>query len=90
MMPTGSSAPFEDNPPGTVRAAAVALEHNTARSHVHSSYTLGFLATGAFQRELANRLGLCQSTMQAKIKMQFAVRAGFPNVIGAIDCQCWG
>ena len=25
--------------------------------------TLGFLATGAFQRKLANQLGLCQSTL---------------------------
>ena len=72
--------------------------------------TLGFLA---FQRELANRLGLCQSTLsramptvwdgiicisaryikfpynaveQANIKAQFEARAGFPTVIGAIDC----
>ena len=74
--------------------------------------TLGFLATGEFQRELANRLGLRQSTLsrvmpavwdgiicisagisnshnaveQANIKVQFAARAGFPNVNGAIDC----
>ncbi|XP_078023594.1 uncharacterized protein LOC144462785 [Epinephelus lanceolatus] len=75
--------------------------------------TLGFLATGAFQRELADRSGLCQSTLsrampavwdgiirmsaryikfpynaaeQANIKAQFAATAGFPDVIGAIDC----
>jgi len=74
--------------------------------------TLGFLATGAFQRELANRSGLCQSTLsramptewdgiicisagisnshkavkQANIKAQFEARAGFPNLIRAIDC----
>ena len=29
--------------------------------------TLGFLATGAFQRELANRLGLCQSTLSRAV-----------------------
>lgn len=44
------------------------LEHHTARSralpvHVQLLTTLGFLATGAFQRELADRSGLCQSTL---------------------------
>ncbi|KAK0146348.1 putative nuclease HARBI1 [Merluccius polli] len=95
-----------------------ALERNTARSQGLSVptqvlTTLGFLATGAFQRELADWSGVCQSTLsrampavwdgiirmssryikfpynaveQADIKGQFAARAGFPNVIGAIDC----
>jgi len=45
-----------------------ALERNTARSHalpvpIHVMTTQGFLATGAFQRELANQSGLCQSTL---------------------------
>ncbi|XP_034035060.1 putative nuclease HARBI1 [Thalassophryne amazonica] len=75
--------------------------------------TLGFLATGAFQREIADRSGITQSTMsrilphvlagirdlapryirfpynnaeQAVIKRDFHELAGFPNVIGAIDC----
>ncbi|KAK0151761.1 putative nuclease HARBI1 [Merluccius polli] len=53
------------------------LERQTARSHalpvpIQVLTTLGFLATGSFQRELADRSGM-------KI-------ADFPNVIGAIDC----
>lgn len=50
-----------------------ALERNTARSHAlpvpiqvlttQVLTTPGFLATGAFQRELADRSGLCQSTL---------------------------
>lgn len=75
--------------------------------------TLGHLATGTFQRELADRLEMSQSSLsrimphvwdaivgtapryisfpyaqaeKAKIKMKFAAVAGFPNVIGAIDC----
>ncbi|XP_030253178.1 putative nuclease HARBI1 [Sparus aurata] len=45
-----------------------ALERNTARSAGLSVptqvlTTLGFLATGAFQRELADRSGVCQSTL---------------------------
>ena len=45
-----------------------ALERNTARSKGLSVptqvlTTLGFLATGAFQRELASRSGVCQSTL---------------------------
>ncbi len=95
-----------------------ALERNAARSHalpvpIQVLTTLGFLATGALQRELADRSGLCQSTLsrampavwdgiirmsaryiefpynaaeQVNIKAQFAARAGFPNVIRAIDC----
>ncbi|XP_059915803.1 putative nuclease HARBI1 [Gadus macrocephalus] len=95
-----------------------ALERHTARSQGLSVptqvlTTLGFLATGAFQRELADRSGVCQSTLsrampavwdgiirmssryikfpynaveQAHIKAQFAATAGFPNVIGAVDC----
>ena len=45
-----------------------ALERNTERIHalpvpIQVMTTLGFLATGAFQRELADRSGLCQSTL---------------------------
>ncbi|KAK0142195.1 hypothetical protein N1851_020132 [Merluccius polli] len=45
-----------------------ALERNTVRSQGLSVptqvlTTLGFLATGAFQRELADRSGVCQSTL---------------------------
>uniref|UniRef100_A0A8C5CV07 Ig-like domain-containing protein n=1 Tax=Gadus morhua TaxID=8049 RepID=A0A8C5CV07_GADMO len=45
-----------------------ALERHTARSQGLSVptqvlTTLGFLATGAFQRELADRSGVCQSTL---------------------------
>ena len=45
-----------------------ALERNTARSQGLSVptqvlTTLGFLATGAFQRELADWSGVCQSTL---------------------------
>ena len=95
------------------------LERETARSHtlpvpIQVLTTFGFLATGAFQRELADRSGMSQSALsrtipsvlnaiirisaryiqfpygvgvnQANIKAQFAVIAGLPNVIGAIDC----
>ncbi len=95
-----------------------ALERSTARNQGLSVptqvlTTLGFPATGAFQRELADRSGVYQSTLsgampavwdeiirmsfryikfpynaveQADIKAQFAARAGFLNVIEAIDC----
>ncbi|KAK0140501.1 putative nuclease HARBI1 [Merluccius polli] len=94
------------------------LERQTARSHalpvpIIVLTTLGFLATGSFQRELADRSGMSQGALsraiaavlngiirisaryirfpydavnQAHIKAQFAEIAGFPNVIGAIDC----
>ncbi|KAK0141620.1 Phosphoribosyl pyrophosphate synthase-associated protein 1 [Merluccius polli] len=92
------------------------LERQTARSHalpvpIQVLTTLGFLATGSFQRELADRSGMSQGALsraivlngiirisaryirfpydavnQAHIKAQFAEIAGFPNVIGAIDC----
>ncbi|KAK0146660.1 Protein kinase C alpha type [Merluccius polli] len=85
------------------------LERQTARSHalpvpIQVLTTLGFLATGSFQRELADRSGMSQGSEprhsgcfkqgsstsqpvnQANIKAQFAELAGFPNVIGAIDC----
>ncbi|XP_030004247.1 putative nuclease HARBI1 [Sphaeramia orbicularis] len=44
------------------------LERDTARNHVLPEHiqvltTLSFLATGSFQRELAARSGLCQSTL---------------------------
>ncbi|CAJ1057880.1 putative nuclease HARBI1 [Xyrichtys novacula] len=95
-----------------------ALERSTARSRAVPVPTLvlgtlGYLATGSFQREMADRAGVSQSTIsramptvvdqlirlsnryikfpygaveQANIKTQFAAIAGFPNVIGAIDC----
>ncbi|KAK0132437.1 hypothetical protein N1851_032665 [Merluccius polli] len=55
-----------------------ALEHNTARSQGLSVptqvlTTLGFLATGAFQWELADRSGVCQSTLSRAMP---AVRDG--------------
>lgn len=94
------------------------LERPSRRNHalpipLQVLTTLGHLATGTFQRELADRSGMSQSTLshimpnvwdaivgmapryilfpyaqaeQANIKMQFAAIAGFPNVIGAIDC----
>ncbi|KAL6486323.1 hypothetical protein MHYP_G00057150 [Metynnis hypsauchen] len=94
------------------------LERETARScalpvPLQVLTVLGFLATGSFQRELADRWGISQSSLsrampavldgiicmsaryikfpydavdQANIKAQFAAIAGFPNVIGAIDC----
>uniref|UniRef100_A0A9J7Z0A2 Putative nuclease HARBI1 n=1 Tax=Cyprinus carpio carpio TaxID=630221 RepID=A0A9J7Z0A2_CYPCA len=94
------------------------LERPSRRNHVlcvpvQVLTTLGHLATGTFQRELADRSGMLQSSLsrvmpyvwdaivgmapryicfpytqaeQANIKMQFAAIAGFPNVIGAIDC----
>ncbi|KAK0141908.1 putative nuclease HARBI1 [Merluccius polli] len=83
------------------------LERQTARSHalpvpIQVLTTLGFLATGSFQRELADRSGMSQGALshaiaapgiygydavnQAHIKAQFAEIADFPNVIGAIDC----
>jgi len=48
--------------------AELALECSTARSHampvpIQAMTTLGFLATRAFQREMADRSGLCQSTL---------------------------
>ncbi|KAL6469081.1 hypothetical protein MHYP_G00226050 [Metynnis hypsauchen] len=98
------------------------LERETARSRalpvpLQVLTMLGFLATGSFQRELADRSGISQSSLsrampavldgiicmsakyikfpyeavdQANIKAQFAAIAGFPNVIGAIDCTHMG
>ena len=95
------------------------LERETGRSHalpvpIHVLTTLGFLVAGTFQRELADRSGVSQSSLrramaavwdriicmsarylrfpynavdQANIKMQFAAIAGFPKVIGEIDCK---
>lgn len=75
--------------------------------------TIGFLATGTFQREIGDRSGVSQPTIsrmmpdvlaaikslaprfirfpygddrQTMIKREFYEIAGFPNVIGAIDC----
>ncbi|KAL6467905.1 hypothetical protein MHYP_G00235820 [Metynnis hypsauchen] len=94
------------------------LEREAARSRalpvpLQVLTALGFLATGSFQRELADRSGISQSSLsrampavldgiicmsaryikfpydavdQANIKAQFAAIAGFPDVIGAIDC----
>ncbi|KAL2086050.1 hypothetical protein ACEWY4_017109 [Coilia grayii] len=94
------------------------LERETARRHalpvpIQVLSTLRFLATGSYQRELADRSGMSQAAFsrtipavlngiirlsaryiefpynivnQANIKAQFAAIAGFPNVIGAIDC----
>lgn len=85
------------------------LERPSRRNHalpvpLQKLTTLGNLATGNFQRELADRSGISLScnniigmalryirfpyaqTEKPKIKTQFAVIAGFPNVIGIIDC----
>ncbi|XP_061595266.1 putative nuclease HARBI1 [Cololabis saira] len=94
------------------------LERGTRRSHLlpvplQVLTTLGFLATGSYQCELADRSGISQSALSramlavwdgiirmfgryirfpcgaadlANIKTQFAAIAGFPNVIGVIDC----
>jgi len=100
MMTTGSSAVLRAIFLELYAELRPALKRNTATGDVH---------TGAFQRELANRLGPCQSnlsrampaewdgiicilavyqipTMQSNIEAQFEARAGFHNVIGAIDC----
>ena len=78
-----------------------ALERNTARSHAllvpQVMCTLGLKATGAFERELANRLGLCQSTLSRAMPAEWdgiiCISAGISNshnagqqAIGAIDC----
>jgi len=71
MRTTGSSAGFRFPRALLLELCAElrpALERNTARSHtlpmsIQVMTTLGFLATGAFQRELADRSGLCQSTL---------------------------
>jgi len=58
---------FEGRPPGTVcrAAAGVGAQQRGAMRRLCPQVlcTLGFQATGAFQKELANRLGLCQSTL---------------------------
>ena len=62
---------FEGNPPGTVRraAASVGAQQRGAMRCLCPQVmcTLGFLATGAFQRELANRLRLCKSTLSRAV-----------------------
>ena len=50
----------------------LSLERETARSHalpvpIQVLTTLGFLATGAFQRELADRLGMSQAALSRTI-----------------------
>lgn len=94
------------------------LEQETKRTraipvHIQVLSTLGFLATGTFQREVGDRSGISQPSMskimpavldaiislgpnyiqfpytnpqQAEIKRGFHAIAGFPNIIGAIDC----
>lgn len=94
------------------------LKRETRRSNaipvpVQVLATLGFLATGTFQREIGDRAGVSQPTIsrtmpavlaaikslsrtyiqfpyndaqQSVIKRQFYEIAGFPNVVGAIDC----
>lgn len=86
---------------------------NAIPVHTQVLSTLGFLATGTFQREIADQSGISQPTMsrilpavlhgiisltpqyiqflytavpQARVKRDFHTVAGFPNVIGAIDC----
>uniref|UniRef100_A0A3P9IK64 DDE Tnp4 domain-containing protein n=1 Tax=Oryzias latipes TaxID=8090 RepID=A0A3P9IK64_ORYLA len=84
-----------------------ALQRSTRRNHavpvsLQVLTTLGFLATGTFQRELADRSGISQPTLSRvmpdvlkgirtlshdSIKFPYtAAMSGFPNVIGAIDC----
>uniref|UniRef100_A0A3B3R9K2 DDE Tnp4 domain-containing protein n=1 Tax=Paramormyrops kingsleyae TaxID=1676925 RepID=A0A3B3R9K2_9TELE len=51
--------------------------------------TLGFLASGAFQQELADRSGISQSSLNHAMPAVWdgiIPMSGFPNVIGAIDC----
>lgn len=94
------------------------LRKETQRSHaipvpVMVLSTLGFLATGTFQREIGDRSGISQPTFsrtmpavlaamksffrryiqfpyddgqQSVIKREFYEIAGFPNVVGVIDC----
>ncbi|XP_029923370.1 putative nuclease HARBI1 [Myripristis murdjan] len=94
------------------------LERETKRTkaipvHIQLLSTLGFLATGTFQREIGDICGISQPTLsrimpavldaiislaptyiqfpyrhhqQAEIKRGFHAIAGFPNIIGAIDC----
>lgn len=94
------------------------LERETKRTkaipvHIQVLSTLGFLATGTFQRELGDRVGISQPSLsrilptvldaivslvpnyirfpyllphKAEVKRGFHAIAGFPNVIGAIDC----
>lgn len=92
------------------------LQQTTRRSNaipVPVLSTIGFLATGTFQREIGDRSGVSQPTIsrmmpdvlaaikslaprfiqfpygddrQTMIKREFYEIAGFPNVIGAIDC----
>ncbi|KAK0136546.1 putative nuclease HARBI1 [Merluccius polli] len=73
------------------------LERQTARSHalpvpIQVLTTLGFLATGSFQRELADRSGMSQGSEPRhcgcfkRDHPHLSQIADFPNVIGAIDC----
>ena len=87
---------------------------NAIPVHIQLLSTLGFLATGTFQREVGDISGISQPSMsrtmpavldaiislapnyiqfpyrdlqQAEIKRGFHAIAGFPNIIGAIDCD---
>ena len=87
---------------------------NAIPVHIQLLSTLGFLATGTFQREVGDISGTSQPSMsrtmpavldaiislapnyiqfpyrdpqQAEIKRGFHAIAGFPNIIGAIDCD---
>ena len=86
---------------------------NALPVHIQLLSTLGFLATGTYQREVGDISGISQPSMsrimpavldaiislapdyiqfpyvdpqQAAIKRGFHAIAGFPNIIGAIDC----
>ena len=91
MMATGSSAAFEGNPPGTVRRATAGVRAQ------HRSPSIGTVAVDA-EPSHASRVGRnirlparyikfpYNAVEHANIKAQFTARAGFPNVIRAIDC----
>ncbi|XP_039605692.1 putative nuclease HARBI1 [Polypterus senegalus] len=62
------------------------LERPTKRTsavpvHTQVLSTIGFLATGTFQREIGDRFA-----ERTKIMTDFYNIAGFPSVIGAVDC----
>ena len=79
MITTGSSAVLRAILLELCSELRSALERNTARSHALPApqvmRTLGFLASGAFQRELANRLALCQSTLSRAMPAEWEVSA---------------
>ena len=71
---------FEGNPPGAAAAAGAQHSEEPCAACATGDVHTGDQATGAFQRELANRLGLCQSTLSRAMPAEWELSASQPGI----------